>query len=657
MAVNKRQSEILKILYQKEGYMTFTELADQLQVSVKTVRNDVSSLKEELSGRGEIETVPHVGIRLVGDETVWNSLVREEEEDREIFFFILRRLLKNGSLTAQSLAERYYMGRTQLEKLLETVDQWFFEHRICFERRRGKGISIRCSEFNYRLARLSCYREFIPFYETMANVSGAQYAFLPEHEYRAMCAALDGLNPDRAAKALIDTEQEFGFSFNYESGANLLFLSALSVVRIKREHEVDLQPPVQCPTDGESGRRFADRLADRLEEEYRISFSEQERKFLTFAVDVSEIREFDTEQARRGFEAMNVELCRFTVRAVHLVSEIAGVELREDRFFVKQMLLQMKVTISRLQYALPGKNQLLDQIKDKYPNMMAVAWFLENLFEKELGLELNEHEVGFLALLIGGGIGRKLSAVSACIVCDYGIGIAQILRERIARAIPDLQITAVFSGRDVQRMKQDSCDFIISATSLEGYRMDRDMITIGHLLEVGDIQKIENEMRKIRSEKKIGVQRIMPHIELFSREVIFPQWSCSDKRRLLHEMCQRLESLGYVTPDFEASVLEREKSAPTDLGKGFALPHGLRDYVNHSVVAVATLQKSLEWTKNARVDVVFLIAFDPEEDEQVTERMMGFYRSIVSFMEDDAACDKLRHMEEPRDLIQLLEQW
>ena len=79
--------------------------------------------------------------------------------------------------------------------------------------------------------------------------------------------------------------------------------------------------------------------------------------------------------------------------------------------------------------------------------------------------------------------------------------------------------------------------------------------------------------------------------------------------------------------------------------------------MNHSVVAVATLKTPIEWTQNARVDVVFLIAFDPEEDEQVTERMMGFYRSIVSFMEDDAACDKLRRMEEPRDLMQRLEQW
>ena len=91
--MNKRQSEILKILYKDGGYLTFSQIAEKVNVSVKTVRNDVAAIKEALDGRGSIETKPHVGIKFVTDESGWKSLNSEKnEEDKEIIFFIIRHL-------------------------------------------------------------------------------------------------------------------------------------------------------------------------------------------------------------------------------------------------------------------------------------------------------------------------------------------------------------------------------------------------------------------------------------------------------------------------------------------------------------------------------------------------------------------------------------
>ena len=39
-------------------------------------------------------------------------------------------------------------------------------------------------------------------------------------------------------------------------------------------------------------------------------------------------------------------------------------------------------------------------------------------------------------------------------------------------------------------------------------------------------------------------------------------------------LCKQLEDSGYVTAEFEKSVLEHEVTAPTALGKGVAIPHG-----------------------------------------------------------------------------------
>ena len=105
-------------------------------------------------------------------------------------------------------------------------------------------------------------------------------------------------------------------------------------------------------------------------------------------------------------------------------------------------------------------------------------------------------------------------------------------------------------------------------------------------------------------------------------------------------MCTKLEAQGYVTDGFEKSVTDREKSAPTDIGKGFAVPHGLGKYVNHSAVAFARLKEPIEWTQSGETaDMVFLVAFDLDENEQVKEQI------------------RLRGLSDTGEIIKIFELW
>ena len=47
--MNKRQTDILRILYKDRSYVTYGEIAKQLGVSVGTVRNDIAVIKEALA--------------------------------------------------------------------------------------------------------------------------------------------------------------------------------------------------------------------------------------------------------------------------------------------------------------------------------------------------------------------------------------------------------------------------------------------------------------------------------------------------------------------------------------------------------------------------------------------------------------------------------
>lgn len=657
--MNKRQTDILRILYKNPNFITLGELAKKVGVSVKTVRNDIAVIREELSKAeaGTVEAKPHIGVRLVSGKKDLNDLAGSgDDADREIIFFIIRHLFKESTLTAQRLAQQYYLPRTQLEKILEQVSNWFFENRIVFERRRGKGISISFSEFNFREAFFSFYSDFSDMYSELITERNSAYPIIADKDFTAMSAALGGFDAAPVAHIVTELEEQFGLRFNYSFGVRLVFMLSLFVLRARKGVSVELPKTCKSAVDGTSDSEMAEIIVDKLRCGFGIEVLQQETEYIVFLIAVSEIQEFETEESRRSFETKNAELCRLTVKTVSLISEIAGVNLRGDKFFVHQMFLQLKITAMRLKYGITWKNRLLSQIKAKYPNMMAVAWLLGNVFEKELMLEINEHEVGFLALLIGGAIERHQSALSACIVCDYGVGISQILCEKIRRTIPELRITGVFSVRDMRRIKSEQCDFIIAATPLEAYRLNRSIVEIEHLLDERDVQAIEEQMKKLHLKQKTSLSEIVPKQSIFSSELIFTQQEAADKNSLLSELCSKLERLGYVTQKFKKSVFEREETTSTGIGNGFAVPHGLSEYVNRSTAVFVSLKEPIEWNGSETADIIILLAFDLDESETVKKEIVGFYKALVTFMEDSEKCKLLRELNDKNEIIKILEQ-
>lgn len=657
--MNKRQTEILRILYKDRSYITLSEIADKVGVSAATVRNDIAAIRKALkqTDAGIIESKPHIGVRLVSSKDIPEKVDAEENKtNREIEFFILRNLFKENALTAQKLSQKYYIGRGETDKIVDKVRLQLEKNGVLFDRRRGKGITIKSSELNYRNALLDVFSEYADMYAELITFREPPVHIIAENDYTAVCAALDGFDASYVLEAIAETEKRTGIHFSYVAVVRLLFMVSLSVYRSTKNEVVEM-PQRKSPLRDVTAENSALILAEEIFLRSGIKLPPHEIRYITLALAISEIQDFSDDNARRKTEAENPQLCIFTVRAARLISEITRVNLLEDRFFLLQMFLQLKATLARLGYKIAAENPLLSQIKAKYPNMMAVAWFLGNLVEKEMSLEINENEIAYIALHIGGAIERSTTAVKALIVCDYGVGISRILYEKISASVPEIHITGVFSIRNIRDIRRQQCDFIISAIPLEESKVGKKTVRISHIPSKKDIELIKETASSIRNEKKrSGSKR--PENSIFSRELIFPQLNVKNKAELLGIMCAKLEAMGYVTVKFKKSVFEREESTPTDIGSGIAIPHGLSDYVIRSVAAFASLKNEIEWTENGeRVDLIFLLAFDLSEKSTSRGKIINFYKSVVAMMENDEQCEKLRKCTSTDEIIKIFEQW
>ena len=75
--IAQRRIQILRILREREGFVTLSEIAAMAGVSSKTVRNDLSILREELPRDTALISRPNRGIRLNVSDEIGRASCRE----------------------------------------------------------------------------------------------------------------------------------------------------------------------------------------------------------------------------------------------------------------------------------------------------------------------------------------------------------------------------------------------------------------------------------------------------------------------------------------------------------------------------------------------------------------------------------------------------
>ena len=663
--VTSRQMDILYYLHEQDGFVTVSDISGVIQVSVKTIRNELIVIQEaiEQENLGRLEKKPHEGVRLLVEDRDWEKLKRLLEDrspvtdqldvKSQIIYFLLTR----GSLGLGEIQKELYTGRSSVERLIPELQNWFGGFGILFEKKRGKGFQIEYGEYQWRMAMWNLF--LMMKRKSRKELFNRGQGAGQSGEYILIEDFLKGFDTSGINKEIYSLEEYYGFSFAYEAHIQMFFLLSLCIVRSRKKQFVTMPKPQRCKVEGRFSARIKGRLIEALERGYRIKLPPCEQEFIEFIIDISDIQNFQDMDRMLECQADHMELCYFSIRLISLVSDIVNVDLRPDLFFSEGLFLQLRSMIARLRYNVKTVNPLLKQVKQKYPNIFAAIYAVGVYFEKELNLELNEHEMCSLALLLGGAIERSLSAVTACVVCDYGIGISQRLREQLERTVSDIRIADVLSVRDLKKVGSIPCDLIITTVQIKSPYFGREVVVVDHLMTQYDVRNVENKMKQVRRRKlktKQPCNQLCIQKNLFYEEFIHLQMEAEDKGQLIKVLCKQLTDAGYVTDGFERSVLEHEVTAPTALGEGVAIPHGYAKYVIRPTVAVAVLKQPVRWQEDVDADVIFLLAFNLDEAAGMKEETIKFYSVFLDLLDCQEEVEAIRKMEHGRDLAELMNQ-
>lgn len=304
--------------------------------------------------------------------------------------------------------------------------------------------------------------------------------------------------------------------------------------------------------------------------------------------------------------------------------------------------LHLRPAINRLRYGMNLRNPLLDEIKAKYPLAFDAAILASEVLNNRLDIEIDEHEIGYIALHIRVAMYRQQmnQDVKRCIiVCATGMGTAMLLKYKLqSKYFNQLIIVDAIDYYRLSETSLEQIDFIITTIPIEK-KLPVPIIYVNTILGVDDISKIEDHLHE-RDE----------NLNVYAKEeLIFLQKDFHTKEDVIQFLVSKLESTGYVDSTFGKSVIERERLSPTSFGNLVAIPHPMSPHSDETIWAICTLKRPINWGGN-RVQFVCLLSLGKNK----TSNLAGMYEYLIGMIDNEKKVKQLINCEQRGNFIEIL---
>ncbi len=320
----------------------------------------------------------------------------------------------------------------------------------------------------------------------------------------------------------------------------------------------------------------------------------------------------------------NDDITAFIDEVLKQFENMTGKKYLEDAQLVNSLKLHIGLFIKRAKRGIETSNHIIAEIKKNLPVDFDLAALMGIQIEKCFHVHLSENEIGFLTLHFASYEERRKSKErkKIVIICHYGIGTSQLLKEKILSRYEEFTIVGVYpvAFMDVA-LKQDA-EIIVSTVEINDY-LNKPVIYIENIFSNDIFDMIDKVLyKKSKMEKTLYA--------LFNKET-FMKIDAHSRKEVIEKMGEKLISKGYTTMEVIDEVFKREDMSSTDIGNLVAIPHTISHLQEKSFISVGILENQVFWSKG-NVQLVFLICFNRNDTEN-----LDVFKYLYNFIKDEGA--------------------
>lgn len=508
MYISARERKILELLLGKIEETTIKDLANELEVSSRTVHRDLKGVEEILSEYGlTLNKKSGIGIQVIGNEELREklrlflfNLSHTEYTPEERQTMILSELLyATEPVKLLSIANDLNVTIATISNDLNKIEERLAPFQLSLLRKRGYGVEIIGSETAKRKAMSKLIVENIDESEFISMIKES----IQKRSSQTVDTITDRLLGLVDKKKLLIIEKQIDqiksdlpYSIADSAYIGLVVHLALALERIQQGEDINFDENYLESLKTTKEFKVAEKIVAGLEEVFRIKISHGEIGYITMHLMGAKLRNehedlLEDSSLQVGISAQNL---------IRYVSEEIQHDLIGNMSLFQGLVAHLRPALYRIRQNMGITNPLLSRIEHDYRDMFLI---IEKAV-KEILPELNvpKEEIGYLVMHFASALLNQAERMelNTLVVCSSGIGTSKMLSTKLQQEIPGIKTVNAslfeLNGKDLSEF-----DAIVSTIPLKDVKDE--YLVVSPLLSKDEINKVKTFLL---SKKRVQVK-------------------------------------------------------------------------------------------------------------------------------------------------------
>lgn len=479
-----KKRKIINYLLNNFSYTPARELADLLATSSKSIYrliyeiNETKETKCILSERGKgfylnpkFDSSEILGEKLSNNVELAISPTERRNE-------IIKDLLINSpfSVSVNHLVNKFFISESMLsvdeKHILSTLNK--FNLQLI---RKDRTLTILGEESNIRMALMESI--------DMLNIDVEKTESIPTN--------LEKRDMNFVNKQINIIEKTLNVSIPYPYNINIVSHLYILILRIRKHGKLSDEgiKSFDFPNNSinQSYLRVCDIVIQNFESYLSAKLPNVEKEYLYKYLTSYRIEYANDIENNRNINFSNeIEVLADSI--IKMMEENLFHEFDNTQFRI-DLMKHLKPMTNRLKNNIFIKNKLLEQIKFEYPKVHTQTINVS----RSMMPSISEDEIGFLTLYFAREIERNPRKMKTLITCTTGIGTSELLRVKIEKIIPEIEIVDVISTDVIDNQVIKDIDLIVSTVAIKNFNI-KPVIVVSAMFNKNDQEKLKNFIQK-----------------------------------------------------------------------------------------------------------------------------------------------------------------
>lgn len=500
--INNRFLDIVRLLLKQDDYITINEISKNLNVSNKTIRNDLVQVGDWLKENNlNLIKKTGVGVMIEGDKTaklnIYNQV--QEKNKKNIDYspqarkiYIGMKLILNEKSHIFELAEELYVSRATIHKDILSLMPVFESYKIKVNRKNNNGLFIEGSEKNIRKILFDLMLQDNGYSIFSQMIKNTNFACDGSFPFAALDVNDDELKEFLQVLEIVNNKQLH--SLLLSSLIHIILHILISYVRMNQNNYIHLSDEFKNELANQPYYDDAKDLLLAITNHYDLNLSEDEIRYLQiFLISTQNSGQHEVENKEEALE-LTKKLLREWDKA------LPGYNFLNDHILYTVIFQHTCPSISRFKHGIMINNPLMNDIEVMYKNTFEVVKQSMHVIENKYNCKVSDDEAGFYTLHLAAALDRFKKPLRT-LLCSHGnLGATNLLVQKLNTQFPELEIIETVNFVTIHDAKLENIDLILSTIDLD-FEVLCPLVRINIFLYDHDITRLKNVISSYYKDK------------------------------------------------------------------------------------------------------------------------------------------------------------